>query len=47
MVNVGTADVKVLGDGWTVITADKKLSAHYEHSIAVTEDGPILLTDVK
>ena len=47
MVNVGTGDVKVLGDGWTVITADKKLSAHYEHSIAVTEDGPILLTDVK
>lgn len=47
MVNVGTADVKVLGDGWTVVTADGKLSAHYEHSVAVTPDGPILLTDVK
>ena len=47
MVNMGTADVKVLGDGWTVVTADGKLSAHYEHSIAVTEDGPILFTDVK
>ena len=47
MVNVGTPDVKVLGDGWTVVTADGKLSAHYEHSVAVTPDGPILLTDVK
>ena len=47
MVNVGTADVKVLGDGWTVVTADGKLSAHYEHSVAVTPDGPLLLTDVK
>ena len=47
MVNVGTADVKVLRDGWTVVTADGKLSAHYEHSIAVTPDGPLLLTDVK
>ncbi len=47
MVNVGTAEVKVLGDGWTVVTADGKLSAHYEHSVAITPDGPILLTDVK
>ena len=46
MVNEGTADVKVLSDGWTVVTADGKLSAHYEHSVAITDDGPILLTDV-
>ena len=46
MVNEGTADVKELPDGWTVVTADGKLSAHYEHTVAITEDGPILLTDV-
>lgn len=46
MVNVGTANVKVLGDGWTVVTADGKLSAHYEHSVAITDRDPILLTDV-
>ena len=47
MVNVGTAEVKVLDDGWTVKTADGELSAHYEHTLAITDDGPILLTDVK
>ena len=46
MVNQGTANVKVKQDGWTVITADGKLSAHYENSIAVTESDPIILTDV-
>ena len=45
MVNVGTDDVKVLKDGWTVVTLDGKLSAHYENSIAVTEGDPIILTD--
>jgi methionyl aminopeptidase len=44
MVNIGTHKVKVLRDGWTVITADKKYSAHFEHSIAVTEDGPLVLS---
>jgi len=44
MLNLGTEDVKVLRDGWTVVTADKKLSAHFEHSVAVTEDGPIILS---
>lgn len=44
MVNMGTYKVKVLRDGWTVITADKKPSAHFEHSIAVTEDGPLVLS---
>jgi methionyl aminopeptidase len=46
MVNEGTAEVKQLSDGWTVVTRDGSLSAHYEHSVAITEDGPILLTDV-
>ena len=45
MVNVGTHKVKVLRDGWTVVTADGKLSAHYENSIAITESEPIILTD--
>lgn len=44
MVNMGTYMVKVLRDGWTVITADKKPSAHFEHSVAVTEDGPLVLS---
>lgn len=44
MVNMGTFKVKVLRDGWTVITADKKPSAHFEHSVAVTEDGPLVLS---
>ena len=46
MVNVGTEDVRVLKDGWTVITADGKLSAHYENSICITDSDPILLTVV-
>ena len=46
MVNVGPADVRVLKDGWTVLTADGKLSAHYEHTVLVTDEEPILLTDV-
>ncbi|MCB2215037.1 MAG: type I methionyl aminopeptidase [Desulfobulbaceae bacterium] len=44
MVNIGTHQVKVLRDGWTVITADHKASAHFEHSIAVTADGPLVLS---
>ncbi len=46
MVNAGVEDVRVLKDGWTVVTADGKLSAHYENSIAVTDGDPIILTDV-
>ena len=46
MVNVGTHEVKELSDGWTVVTADGKLSAHYEHTVAVTGNGAVLLTDV-
>jgi len=45
MVNAGVHEVRVLKDGWTVKTADGKLSAHYENSIAVTEGEPIILTD--
>ena len=46
MVNAGGAGVRVLPDGWTVVTLDGRLSAHYEHTVAVTDDGPVLLTDV-
>ena len=46
MVNVGTDRVRVLPDGWTVKTADGKLSAHYEHTVAVTENGVVLLTKI-
>lgn len=46
MVNVGTHNVSVLKDRWTVITNDKQLSAHFEHSVAVTEEGPLILTEL-
>lgn len=45
MVNMGTYEVKVLEDGWTVVTCDRASSAHFEHSIAVTEDGPVILSE--
>lgn len=44
MVNAGTADVVLDGDGWTVYTADGKLSAHYEHTVAITKNGVEILT---
>ncbi len=44
MVNIGGPDVQVLADGWTVVTSDRSLSAHFEHSVAVTEDGPLVLS---
>ncbi len=44
MVNMGTHDVRVLDDQWTVVTADKSLSAHFEHTIAITENGTEILT---
>ena len=46
MINLGTDKVRVLDDGWTVITADGKASAHFEHTIAVTANGPEILTKV-
>ena len=44
MVNEGTESVRTLKDEWTVVTADGKLSAHFEHTVAITEDGPSILT---
>jgi len=45
MVNIGGHEVEVLKDGWTVITGDKSSSAHFEHSVAVTEEGPVILSE--
>ena len=44
MINAGTALIKVMPDGWTVKTRDAKLSAHFEHTVAITADGPVILT---
>jgi methionyl aminopeptidase len=44
MVNAGSAETRLLDDGWSVVTADGRLSAHFEHTIAVTDDGPEVLT---
>lgn len=44
MINAGGHEVEVLDDGWTVLTKDNSLSAHYEHTIAITDNGPELLT---
>jgi methionyl aminopeptidase len=44
MVNEGTYEVRILSDGWTVVTADGKRSAHFEHTIAITEDGTEILS---
>lgn len=44
MVNMGTHRVRVLKDKWTTVTADGQLSAHFEHTVAITPDGPVILT---
>jgi methionyl aminopeptidase len=44
MVNVGKSDVLTLEDGWTIVTVDRSLSAHFEDTIAITADGPRILT---
>ena len=44
MVNAGRADTRLLDDGWTVVTADGARSAHFEHTVALTDDGPEVLT---
>ena len=44
MINGGTASVKTLSNGWTVKTTDGKMSAHFEHTVAVTSDGPLIMT---
>ena len=45
MVNAGTHEVRILGDDWTTVTKDGRLSAHFEHTVAITPDGPVILTD--
>lgn len=44
MVNIGSAETRLLDDGWTVVTADGSLSSHWEHTIAITAEGPEVLT---
>lgn len=44
MINMGSAAVKVLEDGWTAITVDGSVSAHFEHTVAITKDGAVILT---
>lgn len=44
MINAGCAEVKILSDGWTAVTADGRPSSHFEHTVAITADGPIILT---
>jgi methionyl aminopeptidase len=44
MINAGSHEVRTLDDGWTVVTRDGKNSAHFEHTIAITDDGPVVLT---
>jgi methionyl aminopeptidase len=44
MINAGGAEVKVLPDGWTTVTLDGSYSAHFEHTVAITKDGPLVLT---
>ncbi|MDR3570229.1 MAG: type I methionyl aminopeptidase [Syntrophobacteraceae bacterium] len=47
MINVGEAEIDILEDRWTAVTRDRKLSAHFEHTIAVSENGPLILTGRK
>ena len=44
MINAGGAEIKVLKDGWTAVTVDGSYSAHFEHTVAITKDGPLVLT---
>ncbi len=46
MVNEGTWQIKLLDDEWTAVTADHKLSAHFEHSLAITDNGPLILSEL-
>ncbi len=46
MVNEGGCEVRILSDGWTVVTKDGKVSAHFEHTVAITENGPEVLTKI-
>jgi methionyl aminopeptidase len=44
MVNLGSGDVETLDDGWTVVTKDRRLSAHFEHTVWISAEGPVVLT---
>jgi methionyl aminopeptidase len=44
MVNAGSSEVKMKEDGWTAVTGDGSLSAHFEHSVAITQNGPYILS---
>lgn len=44
MINAGCAEVNILADGWTAVTADGRPSSHFEHTVAITADGPVILT---
>jgi methionyl aminopeptidase len=44
MINLGGPEVRVLEDGWTAVTVDGSVSAHFEHTVAITNDGPVILT---
>jgi methionyl aminopeptidase len=44
MINAGRPEVRTLGDGWTIVTEDRSLSAHFEHTVAITDNGPVVLT---
>jgi methionyl aminopeptidase len=46
MINAGTWETEILEDGWTVVTADGKKSAHFENTVAVTENGPDVLSKI-
>jgi methionyl aminopeptidase len=46
MVNGGTWRIKLLNDEWTVVTADGRLSAHFEHSVAITDNGVVILSEL-
>jgi len=46
MLNIGTCDVRILSDNWTVVTVDGKLSAHFEHTVAVAEQGGVVLSQI-
>ncbi len=46
MVNMGKSEVRILEDQWTAVTADGSLSAHFEHTVAITENGPVILSQI-
>jgi methionyl aminopeptidase len=46
MLNVGGCEVEIKDDGWTAVTRDGSLAAHFEHSVAITKDGPVILSQI-